>query len=405
MTDDKEGEKPAPSEDTKPAEAKSEPEPEKAATQTQEDPNVATPAAHVGAAWVQPFARFEAWWTKWEARLTAAVLGAEIVALVTWVGLKGMSAEYQPTNATDPEAPVDVSGVIFRAIIGSAGPRNRRALRASTQGHHQAKDRLALPNRRIGGGDPRPRVGALLGKHRRRLFSNALNWLQGASTLTLLGGLRGLATRLTLWLALLGASIATAQGKHINVDVVMRFLTPKMRVPVAVIGWLAAAARVLHRRVGIRRSHRDRRVQARWSDGGRPRGEARARAERHGDFFSCGRQISLDLRTLPKVLIGAKYEDWMKAPEWNEWMNGGDWDRALPVRRREGADDGPGRSDARRASPRSTSRPGGQRARALIRDLELRLPVRALHDRAALPASLAPRPLGHGARRSRRGAR
>src|SRR4029077_8872464 len=73
-------------------------------------------------------------------------------------------------------------------------------------------------------------------------FSNALNWLQSSSTLTLLGGLRGLATRFTLWLALLGASLATAQGKHINVDVVMRFLTPKMRLPVALIGWLAASA-------------------------------------------------------------------------------------------------------------------------------------------------------------------
>ena len=37
--------------------------------------------------------------------------------------------------------------------------------------------------------------------------------------------------RFTLWLALLGASVATAQGKHINVDVVMRFLSPRARVP------------------------------------------------------------------------------------------------------------------------------------------------------------------------------
>ena len=59
--------------------------------------------------------------------------------------------------------------------------------------------------------------------------------------MTLLGGLRGLATRLTLWLALLGGSLATAQGKHINVDVVMRFLTPRLRLPVALIGWLVAA--------------------------------------------------------------------------------------------------------------------------------------------------------------------
>ena len=68
---------------------------------------------------------------------------------------------------------------------------------------------------------------SVTGSATRSYFSNALNWLQSASTLTLLGGLRGLATRFTLWLALLGASLATAQGKHINVDVVMRFLTPR----------------------------------------------------------------------------------------------------------------------------------------------------------------------------------
>jgi len=56
-------------------------------------------------------------------------------------------------------------------------------------------------------------------------------------------------TRLTLWLALLGGSIATAKGKHINIDVVMRFLTPRMRIPVAV---LVGGGRDVHRgRVGF----------------------------------------------------------------------------------------------------------------------------------------------------------
>ena len=76
-------------------------------------------------------------------------------------------------------------------------------------------------------------------------FSNLLNWMQNASLLMLIGGLRGVVTRLTLWLALLGGSIATGKGKHINIDVVMRFLSPKMRVPVAVLGWLAAAVMCL----------------------------------------------------------------------------------------------------------------------------------------------------------------
>ncbi len=223
-------------------EAETETAAEAAPESTQEDPNVATPAAHVGAAWVQPLVRFDAWWTKWEARLTAGVLGAEIVALVTWVGLKGMSAEYQPsTNAADAEAPVDVSGIIFRAIVSALvlGLGAHFALRPADATKRKTDLRYQV------GVSAAVILGLVCGRFWANAgvdyFSNALNWLQGASTLTLLGGLRGLATRLTLWLALLGGSLATAQGKHINVDVVMRFLTPKMRLPVALIGWLAAA--------------------------------------------------------------------------------------------------------------------------------------------------------------------
>ena len=66
--------------------------------------------------------------------------------------------------------------------------------------------------------------------------------MQSASLLMLIGGLRGVATRLTLWLALLGASLATANGKHINIDVVMRFLTPRDAGACRrCTGWIAAA--------------------------------------------------------------------------------------------------------------------------------------------------------------------
>ena len=99
MTDEKEPEK---SEEKPEPEAKSsEPEPEKKAEakeakepvapeerDEQEDPNVATPKSHVGASWVQPLVKFDAWWSKWEARLAAGVLGAVIFSLVAWISLK-----------------------------------------------------------------------------------------------------------------------------------------------------------------------------------------------------------------------------------------------------------------------------------------------------------------------------
>jgi hypothetical protein len=312
MTDEKEdGEK---------SEAKPEPKPE---PEKQEDPNVATPAAHVGAKWTEPLTRFDAWWTKWEARLAAAVLGAEIVCLVSWVGLKGMSAEYQP-NKADPEAPVDVSGIIFRAIIGALilGIAVYFALRDK-----DPKKRKTDVRYQVG-----VSVAVILGMLASRFwanagssyFSNLLNWLQSASTLTLLGGLRGLATRFTLWLALLGGSLATAQGKHINVDVVMRFLTPRMRLPVALIGWLAAALVCLSGAWGFvdHLAIAEYKLPMDIAPGERA---SKVEHEFRKDMFLLRQQLKLDLHSLPKVLSGAKYKDYLKAPEWNAWMSGGDW--------------------------------------------------------------------------------
>jgi TRAP-type C4-dicarboxylate transport system permease small subunit len=294
----------------------------------QEDPNVATPAAHAGSAWTAPLVRFDAWWTKWEARLAAGVLGAEIVSLVTWVALKGMSAEYH-ANLVDPDAPVDVSGIIFRAVAS--------ALVLGTAAHFALRDKD--PEKR--GTDLRHQVGVsvavILGMVSSRFwanlgvsyFSNVLNWLQTASTLTLLGGLRGLATRLTLWLALLGASLATAQGKHINIDVVMRFLTPRMRLPVALLGWLAAALVCLSGAWGFV----DHLAIAEYKISADIPASQRAPLVAHEfvrDMFLLRQQMKLDLHSLPKVITGAKYKDYLKAPEWNGWMNGGSWTDYYP---------------------------------------------------------------------------
>jgi len=317
-------------------EKKSEPEKkpdavdEKSEPTVQEDPNVADPRAHAGAKWVQPLVRFDAWWTKWEARLTAAVLGAEIVALVAWVGLKGMSAEYQPGGAADPEAPVDVSGIIFRALIGALvlGLGAHFALRPADESKRKTDVRYQV------GVSAAVVLGLVSGRFWANVgveyFSNALNWLQGASTLTLLGGLRGLATRLTLWLALLGGSLATAQGKHINVDVVMRFLTPKMRLPVALVGWLAAALVCLSGAWGFvdHLSIAEYKLSMDASTGERV---AKVEHEFGRDMFLLRQQMKLDLHSLPKVLTGAKYKDYLKAGEWNDWMSGGAWSDWFPA--------------------------------------------------------------------------
>jgi hypothetical protein len=43
------------------------------------------------------------------------------------------------------------------------------------------------------------------------------------------------------------------------------------------------------------------------------------------DFFLMGRQLSLDVKSIPRVLVGTRYDSWMKAPEWNAWLKGTDW--------------------------------------------------------------------------------
>lgn len=289
----------------------------------QEDPNIATPAAHVGKAWTEPLTRFDAWWTKWEARFAAGVLAAEIISLVAWVGLKGMSAEYQP-NVADPDAPVDISGIIFRGLVGGLvlgiavyfALRDKDPAKRKTDIRYQVGVSAAVLLGLIAG-----RFWANAGVS---YFSNLLNWLQSASTLTLLGGLRGVATRFTLWLALLGGSLATAQGKHINVDVVMRYLTPRLRLPVALIGWIAAALVCLSGSWGFVNhiAIAEFTISPDVSDSARV-GQVTHAFKR--DMFLLEQQVKLDFHSLPKVLVGKKYQDYLKAPEWNEWLSGGNW--------------------------------------------------------------------------------
>jgi TRAP-type C4-dicarboxylate transport system permease small subunit len=294
-----------------------------------------------GLAWAKPLVAFDAWWTKWEARLVLAVLGAEIVALSVWVLLKGLSSEWRPGGA-------DASGLVWRGAIGAValGLIANRVLRPK-----DAKDAGARRTHQIG-----VSAAIVLGMVAARFwgstgseyFSNFLNWLQSASSLTLIGGLRGVATRLTLWVALLGASLATAQGKHINVDVVMRYVPVKLRVPIAVLGWMTAGlvcatgayGFVDHLAIAEYRVMEQGPCDANpletctFTFGDRMK---KVRHEARRDLFLLGRQASLDLKTLPKVLGGTKYKDYLKAKDWNEWLTAEEgWTEYFPKEDVEG---------------------------------------------------------------------
>ncbi len=265
------------------------------------------PPARKPAAWGRPLARLDASWTLFEARLCALVLLAEIVSLSLWVCLKGMASPPDSGNT---------AGVVFRALAG--------ALVLGSLGYLVPK-KYGLTARRIGGSTGFI-AGILLAKTWARVgvdySANMLNWYQQASALTLLGGLglRDLGKRLTLWLALLGGSLATAAGKHITIDLITRFLKPKARLPVVVVGWLGSslicfsAAWGFFDHIAIEgfSAPAEATASAKVSAVGKGLGE---------DWFILRKQVDLDVKTFPHVAKGQSYSDWLTGREWNAWVD------------------------------------------------------------------------------------
>lgn len=320
---------------------RSEAEPERSNAKPEEPEAPASPAEEApapsplpkslpikGAAWGAPIAAFEQRWTWLEARLLTFVLMAQILVLVLWVILSGISS---------PPGSGDASGLVFRCalagiLLGAAGwgfsrkrPENQRQLIAIggialgivigliLRPSHDATSGIRLALNRALGLD---RLDAAIVGY----FGNLKSWLQDGSTLTMMGGLRGVATRLTLWLALLGGSLATAAGKHIHIDVIFRFLPKRLRVPAAIMNFSAAAAVCFaatwgffdHIAIESYGSKAEDAAGAKISNVAHEMGE-------HG--FLARKQIGLDLRTLPRVLAGHRYDQWMTPAAWNEWVS------------------------------------------------------------------------------------
>jgi TRAP-type C4-dicarboxylate transport system permease small subunit len=280
-------------------------------------PPALAPTEHK-AAWGAPLDRLDRAWTKLDARLCAAVLIADAVTLVIWISLKALS------NTGSGGA-----GRVFRCLVTALvlGGITHVVTRKRTE-KHEAITTAAVFLGLV--------VGSQFGDAGVAYFGNVLAWLQNASFLVFFGGASDVAKRLTLWLALLGASVATGQGKHINVDVVMRFLTPRARVPVAVLGWMVAAV-VCFAGVWGFFDHVavvDYKAPVTVPCPGQADKECPAPPSSKIDFvwkqtkrdlFLSGRQISLDLKTLPKVLAGVPYGSFLSAAEWNAWLRDSDW--------------------------------------------------------------------------------
>lgn len=258
-----------------------------------------------GAAWGLPFVRADAAWTKWEMWLCAVVVLLEILVLSAWVGLKGLSTAAEGSSK---------AGLVFRALSGALvlGLAAHFALKSQKQSIRSGATVAASV------------VGLLLAKKWGNVgvdwASNLLNWYQQASFLTLLGGLRGVGTRLTLLLTLLGGSLATAAGKHITIDLLTRYLRPKHRLPVVVTGWLGASVIVGIAAWGffdhIAIDEFDARAEASAGE------KVSAVTTKLGEHvFVARKQIALDLKTLPHVMKGERYSEWMDSNAWNAWVD------------------------------------------------------------------------------------
>ena len=226
---------------------------------------------------------------------------------------------------------------------------------------------------------------ALSDRARLGAASNVLNWLQTSSSLMLVGGLRGLATRLTLWLALLGASLATSQGKHVHVDVVVRYLPRRLRLPAMIASCLVAAVTCSAAAAGFvdyigiadfraRSSAPCADDPSRACDTAVRDRLATVKKAMTDDFFLLGRQLSLDGRSLPHLLAGQTYDRWMTAAQWNAWLDGADWTAHFDARAVGALRMDPAEPDALRAPQVSSPGTGDNAAGLLVRDLSLVFP-------------------------------
>jgi hypothetical protein len=325
-----------------------------------------------GAAWAEPLERFDIAWQALEARLCAAVLIVEVASLTLWITLRGLSTDYVPGG--------NAGGLLCRSLLSAVvlGVGTHLATRGRGEKLHRRALTVAVTLGLFVVGHFWAHAGVVWA-------SNLLNCLQNASVLMLVGGLRGLATRLTLWVALLGASLATSRGKHIHVDVLIRYVPVKLRIPTAVLGSLAAgivcavAVFGFVDYIGIAAF----RVSAMQPCPGEPAkacdtptGEKLSAIGKDigSDLFLLGRQASLDLRSLPRVLVGTPYDRWMKAGEWNEWLDGADWKAHFDKSAVDALHMDPSAPDATRM-PQITVPGTGEDARGLlIRELNFVFP-------------------------------
>jgi len=268
----------------------------------------ASAAPPEGATWAAPLVKLERGWTYLETRVLFIALMALTAVLCVWLSLRGMK---EPLEATE------AAGTIFRAIAGAAVLGG--AAWAITRRLHLSERTCSVVTAGA------VVLGVALASSWRAVgisyFAGLFNWLQEGSTLTLMGGLKGISTRLTMTVALVGASLAAASAGHINIDVVVRIIPAHLRKPVHLIGTLATALVCLLAAWGLfdHVAVTEYNVDAEQSAGQK----VSAVVDDLGtQFFMWRKQLGLDISAVPLVLAGERYnaKGRMNGRQWNEWL-------------------------------------------------------------------------------------
>ncbi len=273
------------------------------------DPHPPKPRARQGAPWGEPLAKLERALTWFEIRLLVSVILLLIASMMAWVSVVGLSSPLESQDSV---------GTIYRGFVGAFGlAAVAWFVSSKLQLDKKRSSLLGLAGVIIG--------FVLAGSWRGvgvEYFGHVKNWVQEGSTLTMFGGLRGTSTRLTILLAFVGGSLAAASGKHINIDVALRFVTPKMKLPVFVIQNLATVAFCVVAAVGffeyIAISNFNAKVET-------TRSEKLSLVTKtiSQDLFLMRRQIGFDLRAAPYVLGGSgRWDDEgrLDGKAWNQYI-------------------------------------------------------------------------------------
>lgn len=294
----------AEAEDEPPADSKPEPRPKAA----KPAPKVDLPTPHAGAEWGKPIRWLDDRWTWLESRLLVGVMISLIISLIVWVSLKGMK---------EPLTSESVAGMVFRGFVGMFALASVSRLITSKAGLDETKRNIATA---VAGA-----IGIALAPMWRKVgvqyFEQIFNWLQEGSSLTMFGGLRGVSTRLTILLAMIGASLAASTGKHINIDVVLRFMRPQLRVPVFAMSTVAtivvcvAAAWGFFDYISVQGYG----AKREWS---RDEKIAHTTDVIGDDLFVWRQQIGLDLSAMVHVGGGGKWDEEgrMNGRQWNAFV-------------------------------------------------------------------------------------